>query len=125
MEMTKEREMRLRNIIEALGTHEDAEAIRVLEEMGTNCESDEVREWTSRALIQRNTHESLCHVILNKGKGINDLSPRVAMSAINDILELKDKTEAIRILEDTMKMHSDEEVREAASSVRALIALGE
>ena len=40
MEMTKEREMRLRNIIEALGTHEDAEAIRVLEEMGTNCESD-------------------------------------------------------------------------------------
>ena len=93
--------------------------------MGTNSESDEVREWTSRALIKKNTHDSLCQVILNKGKGINDLSPRVAMSAINDILELKDKTEAIKILEDTMKMHSDEEVRESASSVRALIALEE
>ena len=115
----------MRNIITALGQHEDDEAINVLEELGTNSESDEVREWTSRALIQRNTHDSLCEVILNKGKGINDLSPRVAMSAINDILELKDKTEAIKILEDTMKMHSDETVRDSASSVRALIALEE
>ena len=123
--MTKERETRIRHIIEALGRHEDEEAIKVLEELGTNSESDEVREMTSHALIQRNTHDSLCQVILNKGKGINDLSPRVAMSAINDILELKDKTEAIKILEDTMKMHSDEDVRESASSVRALIALEE
>ena len=125
MELTKEKETRLKNIIEALGQHEDKDAVKVLEELGTNCESDEVREWTSRALIRRNTHESLCEVILNKGKGINDLSPRVAMSAINDILELKDKSEAIKILEDTMKMHSDESVRESASSVKALISLEE
>ena len=125
MELTKEKETRLRNIIEALGQHEDEEAVKVLEELGTNSESDDVREWTSRALIKRNTHDSLCEVILNKGKGINDLSPRVAMSAINDILELKDKTEAIKILEDTMEMHSDEAVRESASSVRALISLEE
>lgn len=125
MELTKEKETRLKNIIEALGQHEDEHSVEVLKELGTNCESDEVREWTSRALINRNTHESLCQVILNKGKGINDLSPRVAMSAINDILELKDKTEAIKVLEDTMKLHSDEDVRESASSVRALIALEE
>lgn len=125
MELTKEKETRLRNIIEALGQHEDNEAVKVLEELGTNSEHDEVREWTSHALIKRNTHDSLCEVIINKGKGINDLSPRVAMSAITDILELKDKTEAIKILEDTMEMHSDETVRESASSVRALIALEE
>lgn len=127
MELTKEKEKetRLRNIIEALGQHEDNEAIKVLEELGTNSESDEVREWTAHALVKRNTHDSLCKVIINKGKGIHDLSPRVAMSAISDILELKDKTEAIKILEDTMTMHSDESVRESASSVRALIALEE
>ena len=116
---------RLHNIIEALGQHEDEHSVEVLENLGTNCPDDEVREWTSRALIQKNTHKSLCSVILNKGKGINDLSPRVAMSAINDILELEDKTEAIKILEDTMEMHSEEDVRESASSVRALIALEE
>ena len=124
--MTKEKEnTRLHNIIEALGRHEDEHAVDVLETLGTNCANDEVREWTSRALINRNTHKSLCSVIINKGKGINDISPRVAMSAINDILELKDKTEAVKILEETMKMHSDEDVRESASSVRALIALEE
>ena len=31
-------------------------------------------------------------------------------------------TEAIKILEDTMNMHSDEDVRETARSVRALIS---
>lgn len=123
--MTKEKETKIKNLIEALGQHEDEKAIEVLERMGTNCSCDEVREWTSRALIRKNTHKSLCSVILNKGKGINDLSPRVAMSAINDILELKDKTEAKKVLEDTMTMHSDEEVRDSASSVRALIALEE
>ena len=116
---------RIKNIIEALGQHEDAHSTEVLEKWGTNCADDEVREWTSRALIKKNTHESLCSVIINKGKGINDLSPRVAMSAINDILELEDKTEAVKILEDTMKMHSEADVRESASSVRALIALEE
>jgi len=121
--MVQTRETRIRHIIEALCQHEDKSAIQVLAHVGTNSSEDEVRELTIRALVKRNTHESLCPVILEKGKGINDLSPRVAMSAINDILELEDKTEAIKILEDTMHMHSDEDVRESASSVRALIAL--
>lgn len=123
--MAQTTENRLHNIIEALGLHEDAHSIEILKELGTNSSDDEVRELTLRALIRKNTHDSLCAVILNKGKGINDLSSRVAMSAINDILELKDKTEAIKILEDTMNMHSDEDVRESASSVRALIELEE
>ena len=89
--MAQTTENRLHNIIEALGLHEDAHSIEILKELGTNSSDDEVRELTSRALIRKNTHDSLCAVILNKGKGINDLSSRVAMSAINDILELKDK----------------------------------
>ena len=64
----------------------------------------------------------MCEVILNKGKGINDLSPRVAMSAINDILELKDKTEAIKILDDTINNHSEKEVQDTARSVKALMS---
>jgi len=121
--MAKRERSRLENIIEALSKYPDETGIEVLERIGTNSPDDEVRELTARALIKHNTHKSLCPVILTRGKGINDLSPRVAMSAINDILELEDKTEAIKILEDTMEMHSDEDVRESASSVRALIAL--
>lgn len=123
--MTLTREERIRNIIEALCEHEDEGSVKVLEHVGTNSSEDEVREMTVHALVRRNTHESLCPIITHSGKGINDLSPRVAMSAINDILDLKDKTEVIRILEDTMNMHSDDNVRESASSVRALIALEE
>ncbi|MBO5948466.1 hypothetical protein J6Q66_06490 [bacterium] len=113
---------KIRNIITALEKHEDAESIRVLLEVGSNCPNDEIRELTAQALIRKNTHESLKDMILTKGKGINDLSARVSMSVINEILSLKDKTEVIRILEDTMNMHSDEEVRETARSVRALVS---
>lgn len=109
------------HIIEALGKHEDTSAISVLEELGTNSSNDEIRELTAQALIKRNCHDSLKIVILNKGKGINDLSAKVAMSAINELLNLKDKTEAIKILEDTIEMHSDKEVRDTARSVRALM----
>ena len=59
--------------------------------------------------------------LIEKGKGIHDLSTRVAMSAINEVLSLSDKEEAIKILEDTMNMHSDEAVRDTARSVRALV----
>ena len=104
---------KIRNIITALEKHEDAESVRVLLEVGSNCPND---------LIRKNTHESLKDMILTKGKGINDLSARVSMSVINEILTLKDKTEVIKILEDTMNMHSDEEVRETARSVRALVS---
>ena len=62
-------------------------------------------------------------VIINKGKGINDMSPVVAMSTINEILNLKDKEEAVKILDDTINMHSDESVKENARSVKSLLAL--
>ena len=117
-----DRNKRIRNIITALERHEDADSIRVLLEVGSNCPNDEIRELTAQALIRKNTHDSLKDMILTKGKGINDLSARVSMSVINEILMLKDKTEVIRILEDTMNMHSDEDVRETARSVRALVS---
>ena len=62
-------------------------------------------------------------MISNKGKGINDLSTLVAMSTINELLALEDKTEAIQILENTVEMSSDEDVRDNARSVKALMAL--
>ena len=113
---------RINNIIEALSKHEDSEyAIRVLNEVGTNSPIDEVREKTAQALIRKNTHESLRIALIEKGKGIHDLSTRVAMSAINEVLSLSDKEEAIKILEDTIEMHSDKEIRDTARSVRALM----
>ncbi len=113
---------KIKNIIEALGEHKDSEAaISLLTELGTNSEDDEIREMTARTLIKKNTHESLRVVLISKGKGINDLSARVAMASINELLALKDKKEAIKILDDTIKMHSDEEVRNTARSVRALM----
>ena len=110
-------------IIDALTNHKDMDSIRVLEQLGTNSSSNEIREYTSKALIKKNVHDSLKVVIINKGKGINDLSPAVAMSTINEILALKDKTEVIKILDDTIRMHSDETVKENARSVKSLIAL--
>lgn len=114
---------RVRNIIEALGKHKnEEESIQVLNELGTNCPIDEIRELTSKALIRRNTHNSLELMIVNKGKGINDLSARVAMCAINELLALKDKQEAIKILDDTINMHSEKEVQDTARSVKALMS---
>ena len=111
------------DIIEALSIHADDSAVGVLERLGTNCPDGEVRELTSKALVRRNTHESLRVLIINKGKGINDLSPQVAMSTINEILSLSDKSEVMKILEDTINLHSEEDVRETARSVKALIEL--
>jgi len=76
-------------IIDALEAHKDNDSIRVLEELGTNSPDNEVREYTSRALVRKNLHDSLKVVIINQGKGINDLSPAVAMSTINEILAIK------------------------------------
>lgn len=45
------------------------------------------------------------------------------MSTINEILSLKDKSEVIKILDDTINMHSDEAVKENARSVKSLLAL--
>ncbi len=114
---------KVENIIEALARHEDGSAIEVLNKIGTNCPVDEIREQTSKALVRKNTHDSLKIVIINKGKGINDLNSRVAMGVINELISLRDKTEAMKILEDTINLHSDENVRETARSVKALIEL--
>jgi hypothetical protein len=110
-------------IIEALGKHTDSEAVNVLEELGTNCPLEKIREQTLTALIRRNTHDSLKVVLMNKGKGINDLNPSVAMVAVNEILSLSDKSEVLRIIEDTIKMHSDEEIQNTAKSLKTLITL--
>ena len=114
---------KVRKIIDALSIHTDPESINVLNEVGTNSSVDTVRELTSRALVKKNVHDSLEVVIANQGKGINDLSTVVAMSTINELLSLEDKTEAINILEDTVNNHSEEDVRDNARSVEALMAL--
>lgn len=111
------------NIIEGLGINENPETISILEDVGTNSKIDVIREMTARALVKKNMHDSLKVVITNKGKGINDMSTVVAMSTINELLSLNDKSEAMKILEDTVNEHSDEEVRDNARSVKALMAL--
>lgn len=116
------REKRLNNIIEALSQHEDASAVAVLEKIGTNCPCDDVRTSTAKALVRRNTYDSLSIVIANRGKGINDLSTSVAMSTINDILALKNTEEVLRVLNETEENNPDETVRETARSVKALLA---
>lgn len=111
------------NIIDGLGRNENPETIAILEDVGTNSKIDAIREMTSRALVKKNMHDSLKVVITNKGKGINDMSTVVAMSTINELLSLNDKTEAMKILEETVDQNSDEEVRDNARSVKALMAL--
>ncbi len=111
------------NIIEGLGMNPDHETISILEDVGTNSKVDAIREMTSRALVRKNEHDALQVVISNKGKGINDMSTVVAMSTINELLSLSDKTEAMKVLTDTVEMHSDEEVKDNARSVKALMAL--
>ncbi len=113
---------KLNNVIEALSKHEDSSAVAVLERVGTNCENDEVRRLTASALINRNTHDSLSVVILQKGKGVNDLSTNVAMSAINELLSMDDKEIALKVLEKAEEEQYDETVRETARSIRALMA---
>lgn len=119
----KRTEKDVTNIIEGLRMNQDPRAIDLLEDVGTNSSVDAIRELTSRALVKKNQHDSLKVVITNKGKGINDMSTVVAMSTINELLSLDDKTEAMKVLEDTVNMHSDEEVRDNARSVKALMAL--
>ena len=111
------------NVIEGLGLNPNPETISILEDVGTNSKIDAIREMTARALVKKNLHDALKVVITNKGKGINDMSTVVAMSTINELLSLEDKSEAMKILEDTVEMHSDEEVRDNARSVKALMAL--
>ena len=103
--------------------HEDPSSIAMLEEIGTNSSIDVVREMTSRALVRKNMEDSLKVVISNKGKGINDLSTVVAMSTINELLSLEDKEMAMKILSDTVEGEVEEDVKDNARSVKALMAL--
>jgi hypothetical protein len=112
------------NIIESLSINPSHDSIAVLEEVGTNSSIDEVRELTSKALVRRNEHDSLGVVISNRGKGINDMSTIVAMSTINELLSLENKEVAMTILEETISSDClEDEVKENARSVKALMAL--
>lgn len=112
------------DIIESLAINTNPDSVAVLEEIGTNSSIDEVRELTSKALVRRNEYNSLSVVIANRGKGINDMSTVVAMSTINELLSLDNKEEAMRVLENTISSEEyDEEVKENARSVKALMAL--
>ena len=113
----------VRNIIDGLAMHQNPESVNVLEDIGTNSKVDEIREMTAKALVKKNMPESLKVVITHTGNCINDMSTSVAMSTINELLSLEDKAEAIRILEDTVENNSDEEVRDNARSIKALMAL--
>lgn len=111
------------NIINGLAMHEDMESINVLNEIGTNSSVDTIREMTARALVRKNVVESLNIVIMNEGKGINDLSTSVAMSTINELLTLQNKEVAMQVLEDAVANSEIEMVRDNARSVKALMAL--
>lgn len=116
--------MKVSDIIDSLTINPSPDAVTVLEEIGTNSSIDEVREMTARALVKRNEPASLTVVISHRGKGINDMSTSVAMSTINCLLSLEDKQEAMRILENTISGEEfEEDVRENARSVKALMAL--
>src|SRR5574344_403872 len=112
---------KLTNIVEALAMHDSPDALEVLERVGTNCAIDDVRRLIARVLVRKNTPESLAIVIGKKGKGINDLSTSVAMCAINELLSLEDKTNAISVLTDVVASCKDEELRGTAGSVKTLM----
>lgn len=121
---TNKNYIRVSDIIDSLTINPSSDAVSVLEEIGTNSSIDEVREMTARALVKRNEVSSLSVVISNKGKGINDMSTVVAMSTINSLLSLEDKETAMTVLENTISGEGvEEDVRENARSVKALMAL--
>lgn len=113
---------KLKNIIESLAQHENKAAVGILERVGTNSSDDEVRRLTAKALVDRNTSDALAVVISQTGKGINDLSTNVAMSTINELLALRNKETALKVLSEAEENHEDENVKETARSVKALMA---
>lgn len=115
-------DQKLKNIIEALTKHENNSAVEVLEKVGTNSSIDEVRRLTAKALVDRNTNDALMVVIAKEGKGINDLNTSVAMSTINELLALKDKEEALKVLSFVEENEFNDHLKETARSVKALMA---
>ncbi len=116
-----EENKRLTNVVEALVMHDSPEALDVLERIGTNCAIDDVRRLIDRVLVRKNTPESLSIVISKKGKGINDLSTSVAMSTINELLSLEDKTNAVSVLTKIQETTEDVDLKGTASSVKTLM----
>jgi hypothetical protein len=116
------RDKKIKNIIDALSQHESSSAVEILERVGTNSSDDEIRRLTAKALVNRNTQDALSVVILKEGKGINDLNTNVAMSTINELLALKDKSEALTILESIQETECNDTVKETARSLKALMA---
>lgn len=123
------RELKLKNydnvnlLIEALGKNTDERSIRILEDLGTNSPVDFIRSCTAIALIRKNTTESLRLMVSRKGKGINDLSPKVCEITVNELLNLDDKTEALKVLRESIKMTSDKKVKINSRSVKTVLDL--
>ena len=113
------------NIIEALKLKNDDEAIDVLRDVGTNSSREDVREKTVEALISKNSDKALRVLVANEGKGINDLSTKVAFSTIAQLVSLQDKTELIKILDETINDNVPDEVKITARSLKTLITLSE
>ena len=90
-------------------------------EIGTNSSIDEIREKTAHALIRKNSPEALRLVVASEGKGINDMSARVAMSSINEILEMEDKSKVLEVLDETLENSQIQQVKDTARSVKTLI----
>lgn len=112
---------KVEDIIQALGEHEDSTAVSVLEEIGTNSSDEYVRKLTAEALAKRNSHESLRIILINSGKGIHDLNNTVSDAVVSTLKSLEDKEEALRILEDTISLHSDEMVKRRAKEVKEIL----
>ena len=112
-------------IIEALGRHPDEESIDVLRDLGTNSSREDVRESTAAALISKNSDKALRILIANEGKGINDLSTKVALSTVGKLVQLQDKEELIKVLDETINGECADEVKTTARSLKALITLSE
>jgi len=112
----------LSKIIEALGRHSDGSAVDVLEEIGTNSSEDMIRELTAKALISRNTNDSLKIALIYEGKGIHDLSIQVAESAVDSLKSLNDKSEVFKILEETINSDINESIKSRAKQVKDLIS---
>ncbi|MDD3594542.1 MAG: hypothetical protein PHX18_07940 [Candidatus Gastranaerophilales bacterium] len=110
-------------IIEALGRHDDMNAVAVLEDVGTNSAKEEIRTETAKALIRRNSCDALRILLTKQGKGVHDLSTKVAMTTVNGLLALEDKTELLKIIDETISHNKEEEFLNTAKSLRALINL--
>ena len=112
-------------IIEALGRHPDEESIDVLRDLGTNSSREDVREETASALIMKNNDKAYRILVANEGKGINDLSTKVALSTVGKLVELQDKTELLKVLDETINSENADEIKTTARSLKALITLSE